>query len=162
LVLGTLGQIGIDDTDDALAWHDGANGEVAGEVQISALYHKTWSFDPDAVCDGAVDRLFLMTVGDEAPNGIIIDEWKVSFEADPTTEADLDLKYADAFIGVANATVIDVLDTTTGTSSEDTDANINSGAAVANGKVMYLEFGTAYTETTHQIIFEMWYHIEED
>ena len=109
-----------------------------------------------------MDRLFLFTVGDEAPNGIIIDEWKVSFEADPTTEADLDLKYADAFIGVANAAVIDVLDTASGVSAEDTDANINSGSAVAYGKVMYLEFGTAYTETGHQIIFEIWYHLEED
>ena len=162
VALTALGQIAIDDTDDSVAWHDGANGEVAGEVQISAIYHKTWSFDPDAICDGAVDRLFLMSIGDEAPNGIIIDEWKVSFEADPTTEADLDLKYADAFIGVANAAVIDVLDTTTGASSEDTDVNINGGAAVANGKAMYLEFGTAYTETTHQVIFELWYHLEED
>jgi hypothetical protein len=104
----------------------------------------------------------MMTVGDDAPNGIIIDEWKVSFEADPTTEADLDLKYADAFIGVANAAVIDVCDTTTGAATEDTDANINLGAAVANGKVLYLEFGTAYTEANHQIIFEIWYHAEED
>jgi len=162
LTLASLGQIGIDDTDDAIAWHDGANGEIAGEVQLSAIQHKTWSFDPDAVCDGAVDRVFMMTVGDDAPNGIIIDEWKVSFEADPTTEADLDLKYADAFIGVANAAVIDVCDTTTGAATEDTDANINSGAAVANGKVLYLEFGTAYTEANHQIIFEIWYHAEED
>ena len=103
-----------------------------------------------------------MTIGDDLPEGMIIDEWKVSFEADPTTEADLDLKYADAFIGVANAAVIDVLDTTNGASTEDTDASINSGAAVANGKVMYLEFGTAYTEANHQIIFEIWYHAKED
>jgi hypothetical protein len=119
-------------------------------------------FDPDAVCDGTIDRLFLMTVGDDLPEGMIIDEWKVSFEADPTTEVDLDLKYANAFIGVASATVIDVLDTTAGVSSEDTDANINGGSAIANGKVLYLEFGTAYTETGHQIIFEIWYHAEED
>ena len=162
LTLADLGKIGIDDTDDSIAWHDGANGEIAGEVQLSGIIHKAWSFDPKAVCDGAVDRLFLFTVGDEAPNGIIIDEWKVSFEANPTTEADLDLKYADAFIGVANAAVIDVLDTTNGASSEDTDANINGGVAVANTKSVYLEFGTAYTETTHQIIFELWYHSEED
>ena len=162
LTLADLGKIGIDDTDDSIAWHDGANGEIAGEVQLSGIIHKAWSFDPKAVCDGAVDRLFLFTVGDEAPNGIIIDEWKVSFEANPTTEADLDLKYADAFIGVANAAVIDVLDTTNGASSEDTDANINGGVAVANTKSVYLEFGTAYTETTHQIIFELWYHLEED
>jgi len=85
-------------------------------------------------------------------------KWTVSFEADPTTEADLDLKYADAFIGVANSAVMDVLDTTNGTSSETTAANINGGAAVADTKVIYLEFGTAYTETGHQIIVEVWYY----
>ena len=124
------------------------------------IIHKTWSFDPDAVCDGAVDRLFLMTAEDGYGNDFVVDRWKVSFEADPTTEADLDLKRADAFIGVANSAVMDVLDTTNGASSETTAANINSGAAVANGKVIYLEFGTAYTETTHQVIFEMWGHYE--
>jgi hypothetical protein len=162
VALPQVGAIHLNETDEQLSVHSGSNGEISGETAISLIEHQSWSFDPDAVCDGAVDRLFLMTVGDDAPEGIIIDEWKVSFEADPTTEADLDLKYADAFIGVANAAVIDVLDTTTGASTEDTDANINSGAAVANGKVLYLEFGTAYTEATHQIIFEMWYHAEED
>lgn len=122
------------------------------------LQHKSWSFDPKAVCDGAVDRLFLMSTGTSEAQGIIVTAWKLSFEADPTTEVDLDLKRADAFIGVANAAVMDVLDTTNGASSESTAANINGGAAVATGKVLYLEFGTAYTETTHQIIFEMWYY----
>ena len=118
------------------------------------LKHEKWSFDPDAICDGDVDRLFLFTC-DGAKTFI---KWTVSFEADPTTEADLDLKYADAFIGVANSAVMDVLDTTNGTSSETTAANINGGAAVADTKVVYLEFGTAYTETGHQIIFEVWYY----
>ena len=162
VALPQVGAVHFNETDEQLSLHSGTNGEISGEASISLIYHRTWSFDPDAVCDGAVDRLFLMTIGDDAPEGIIIDEWKVSFEADPTTEADLDFKRADAFIGVASAAVMDVCDTTNGTSSEDTDANINAGAAVANGKVIYLEFGTAYTETTHQIIFEFWYHCEED
>ena len=120
----------------------------------SQLKHKTWSFDPDAICDGDVDRLFLFT--SDGTSTFI--KWTVSFEADPTTEVDLDLKYADAFIGVANSAVMDVLDTTNGTSSETTAANINGGAAVADTKVVYLEFGTAYTETGHQIIVEVWYY----
>jgi hypothetical protein len=119
------------------------------------IIHKSWNFDPDEICDGAADRLFLMTVDD---NAVMVDKWKLSFEANPATEADIDLKRADAFIGVASSAVMDVLDTTAGVSSESTSANINGGVSVANGKVMYLEFGTAYTETTHQIIFEMWYH----
>jgi hypothetical protein len=124
---------------------------------VQAIKYKSWSFDPKAICDGAVDRLFLMSSYGTG-NGIKIIKWAISFEADPTTEADIDLKRADAWIGVANAAVMDICDTTTGAASEATVANINSGAAVAEGKAIYLEFGTAYTETTHQIIFELWYY----
>ncbi|MEN6473663.1 MAG: hypothetical protein ABFD81_06595, partial [Syntrophaceae bacterium] len=90
--LATAGKIHLNTTDEQLSVHSADDGEISGEVSLSLIQHKTWSFDPKAVCDGAVDRLFLMTIGDDAPEGIIIDEWKVSFEADPTTEADLDLK----------------------------------------------------------------------
>lgn len=138
------------------------SGYTDREMSIPFTQHRIVTFDPKAVCDGAVDRLFLMTIGDDAPFGIKITKWTLSFEADPTTEVDLDFKRADAFIGVANAAVMGVLDTTAGASSEATAANINGGAVVANGKVLYLEFGTAYTETTHQIIFEYWYEVEED
>lgn len=134
---------------------------IAGEWLLTDSVNNTrlkytWSFNPKAVCDGTIDRLFLMTVGDDAPNGFVVTAWKLSFDADPTTEIDLDLKRADAYIGVANAAVMDVLDTTAGVSSESTVANINSGAAVANGKVMYLEFGTAYTTDSLQCVFELW------
>jgi hypothetical protein len=137
----------------ALVFYDGS--QVVAQVQRPE--HFAIAFDPKAVCDGAVDRLFLMTVGAHAPNGLKVAAWSVSFEADPTTEVDLDLKRADAFIGVANAAVMDVLDTTTGAAAETVGANINSGATVAATNVLYLEHGTAYTETTHQIIFQMWY-----
>jgi len=63
---------------------------------------------------------------------------------------------------VANAADMDDLATTNGASSEDTDANINGGAAIANGKVIYLQFDTAYTAEGEQVIFEFWYHAEED
>ena len=120
------------------------------------IQYKSWSFDPKAVCDGAVDRLFLMS--SHGGQGVIVTKWAISFEADPTTEVDLDLKRADAWIGVANAAAMDALDTTNGAASETTPANINGGAAVAEGKVIYLEFATAYTEANHQVIFEMWFY----
>lgn len=119
------------------------------------LKHLPIAFDPDAVCDGDVDRLFLMTVNNT--NGVKITEWSLSCQADPDPELDIDLKRADAYIGVGNSAVMDVCDTTTGTSSETTEANINGDAAVADTKVIYLEFGTAYTDTGNQCIFEMWY-----
>jgi hypothetical protein len=114
------------------------------------------TFNPKAVCDGTIDRLFLMTVGPDFPSGLVITRWNLSFDADPATEVDLDFKRADAFIGVANSAVVDVLDTTNGASSETTAGNINAGATIANGKVLYLEFGTPYTDDNLQMIFEFW------
>lgn len=155
--LSAAGAVALNTTDKQIGVHNGTK-----EVAIPLIQCLRISFDPKAVCDGAVDRLFLMSTGVSEPKGITVVGWKLSFEADPTTEIDLDLKRADAFIGVANSAVMDVLDTTAGASSETTAANINSGAVVANGKVIYLEFGTAYTEANHQCIFEMWYEVEED
>lgn len=142
--------------------YTGTRWNVVGDpAALPARQHFEISFDPKAVCDGAVDRLFLFKIGDWAPNGINILAWRLSFEADPTTELDANakLKRATAFIGVGSAEDMDVIQTTNGVASESTPANINGGATVANGQVVYLEFGTAYTEATHQIIFEMEYSI---
>ncbi len=141
--------------------YDGSRYLLFGDP-VEVVQHFAIAFDPKAVCDGAVDRLFLMTVSALAfPHGIQIQRWSLSFEADPTTEADIDLKRADAFIGVANAAVMDVADTTAGVSSETTPGNINSGATIATTKVIYLEFGTAYSEANHQCIFEMDYTVKQ-
>jgi hypothetical protein len=161
-VLSTAGATHFNTTDEQLSFHSAADGEISGEVALPLIQTRSWSFDPKAVADGAVDKLFLMWIGDEATEGIIIDEWKISFEADPTTEIDADLAYADAMIGVANEVLADALDTTTGTATEDTDANINSGNAFPNGKVVYIKINTAYTEANHQVMFQIWYHAEED
>jgi hypothetical protein len=50
-----------------------------------------------------------------------------------------DLKYADAFIGLANAVVINDFDTTSGVREDD---SITSGS-VAAGKCIYLSFDSA-------------------
>lgn len=142
--------------------YTGARWEVFGDPPaLPARQHAEISFDPKAICDGAVDRVFLFKVGAWAPNGINILAWSLSFEADPTTEFDANtkLKRADAYVGLANAADMDVLQTTAGVASETVPGNINSGATVANGQVIYLEFGTAYTEANHQVIFEMEYSI---
>lgn len=153
--LAAAGDVALNSTDLQIGFHNGAK-----EVAVPLRFRKEWSFDPKGVCDGDIDRLMLFTVRD--PKGITITKWKVSFTQDPGTEADLDFKRADAFIGVANSAVMDVLDTTAGVSSETTAANINGGAVVAVDKVLYLEFGTAYTEAGEQIIFEMEWEVEED
>lgn len=156
--LSTGGDLAVNTTDKLIGLQDGSR-----EVAIPITQYKSWSFDPKILCDGAVDRLFLIsTDGSHAPKGIKIVKWKLSFEADPTTELDIDLKTADAFIGVTNSAGLDILDTTNGFSSESTASSINGGNPIATGKVIYLEFGTAYSETTHQCIFEMWWEVEED
>lgn len=139
----------------------GSGSYVLSPYPVPAIQSCRITFDPKAVCDGAVDRLFIMKVGGEAPNGINILAWRLSFEADPTTELDANakLKRASSVIGVTGAADMDVLQTTNGVASESTPVNINAGAAVANGQYIYIEFGTAYTETGHQILFEMEYSI---
>ena len=41
-------------------------------------------------------ELFLLTVGDDSPEGITITEWKSSCNVDPDVEINADLRYADA------------------------------------------------------------------
>lgn len=160
--LSNAGEIATDGVDDAIEVHFGAGGEIAGEASVSAINTTAVTVAPGLHYDVS-SQVSLFQIGDEAPNGITIDEWKVTCNVDPDTELDLDLKRASAWIGLTGATVIDVLDTTNGTSSEDTDANINSGAVVANGQYLYLEFGTDPAATTcATMMFQMWFHAEED
>lgn len=136
---------------------DDGSVTLVDSVNNSRLYFEK-SFDPQAVCDGAVSRLFLKTILDDLPNGFVITRARVTFEANPTTEfpADFKLKRADAFIGVAGAADVLVMGTTAGFFEETDPAEINGGVAIANGKILYLEWETPYTEAGHQCSFEMW------
>lgn len=159
------GSIHLNETDEQIGIHSGDSGEISGEAAISVLEHFSVTFDPDAVCDGDIDRLFLMTVGDDAPEGITIVEWSLSFSQDPGTEfgaGETLFKRATAMIGVGSTATIDDLATSSGVSSEDTNSNINGDAVVANGQVLYIDFPTAYTATGEQCMFEFWYYAEED
>lgn len=152
------GELFYDESDDQFVFYDANSGElVANEVALSPIKHIAVAVNPGPWYDYST-TIFIMTIGDDAPSGIIIDEWKLSCDADPVDELDADLKYADAYIGLANATVIDALDTTSGVSSEDTDSNINGGSAIPNGKVMYLQFNADPKKDYNQLILEIWYH----
>ena len=135
-----------------------AHAEIAGRVRQNNIKHIAISCDPGAWYDSDAE-IFIMTIGDDAPSGIIIDEWKTSCNVDPDVEVAATLNYADAWIGLANAVTIDTLTTTTGTSSEDTDANINGGAPIPNGKVMYILFTSDPEGTAVQWIVDIWYHL---
>jgi len=155
------GEMHIRGDEDRISYDMGAGGEVAGEVTKSVLYQVCLSVDPGSWYDSDTE-LFIMEVDDSVyPNGIIIDEWKLSCNIDPDVEIDADLRYADAWIGLANPNDIDEIDTATGTSTENTDANINSGAAVAADKVIYIGFDADPEGTCVQMHFEMIFHAVE-
>jgi hypothetical protein len=161
LTLGTEGQVALKSHEDAVAYHSGSSGEISGEVLVSHLQMLSVSFDPGSWYDSDAELFLFEVHADKFPNGIIIDEWKVSCNVDPDVEMNADLRYADAWIGLANAADIDEIDTTNGTSSEDTDANINSGNAVAAGKVIYIGFDGDPEGTAVQMNFMMIFHAED-
>lgn len=161
--LTALGQICIRGDEDRISYHVGAGGEVAGEVTKSVLSMIAFSIDPGAWYDIDAEIFLFEVRADVFPNGIIIDEWECSCNINnPSPEINADLRWADAWIGFGNAADIDEIDTTSGISSEDTDVNINGGAAVAAGKVIYIGFDGDPEGTCVQMHFEMLFHAEED
>ena len=90
----------------------------------------------------------------ETDAAITITKIQITCDANPTTELDIDLKWADAFIGLANAAVIDVCDTADGA------VKITAGfddATVAAGKCIYWSFGAAPDAATTQFSFVIEY-----
>ena len=131
---------------------------IDGTVPYTGTQYKTWVFDPAAICNGTFDGLALIT----ANGATTVEGWKITFiDADPTTEiTNIALKRADSHPARSNNASMDTLTTVNGVASELTEANINSGTAVADGKVIYLEFATPYTETGHQVKLELWFRNE--
>jgi hypothetical protein len=143
-------------TSSCYAGHTGGYGTNASELEDNGATLKfdssddRWESNKDVY---GTNNPLIFTVPD--PNGLYgtdtqicivlstLEAWtitriRITCDADPTTELDMDLKYADAFIGLANATVIDVIDTTSGTT------DISSGfdnADIPLGKCLYIEFG---------------------
>lgn len=160
--LSSLGDVHIRGDEDRISYHAGAGGEVAGEVTMSMLSMIAVTFDPGSQYDSNSVVALFKVQPKKFPNGIIIDYIEVDCLLDPDVEMDLDLCYADDWDDVADPNIIDILDTTTGKFSEDTDANINAGAAVAAGKVVYLRFGADPEGTCTELHVEIIYHSEED
>ena len=151
--------------EDGVAYHGGSTGKVQGEVFNSWIDQIEICFDPTLLCDGTIDAIKLFNVDNRYPHGFTVTEWEVSFESDPTTEfsaSQVHLAYADAWLGLANATDMDDLATTAGVSSETTKSNINSGNPVANGKIIYLKCDSSYSESDHRVCFKLEGYGEED
>jgi len=85
---------------------------------------------------------------------ITISNLEVTCDSDPATEIAGDLKYADDFISLSNATVINDFDTTAGVRS---DSSITNGS-VASGKCIYIEFDSQPIADILQICFDITYN----
>ncbi|MGR9045617.1 MAG: hypothetical protein ACU83N_09995 [Gammaproteobacteria bacterium] len=160
----TAGQIGIKTDEDLIVYHGGAAGEVQDEAGLSLIQHISFPFDPSAWYDqeSTYRSVPIMRIGDDFPHGFTIVEWRVYYVAgDPTTELDADLicDTTPDFNVAAGATVMDVLDTTTGASSADTGFD---SATCANGSELYIHFGADPTDANVVIAFDLWGYAEED
>jgi hypothetical protein len=65
-----------------------------------------------------------------------------------------DLKFADARIGLANATVVETFDTTSGVRS---DSSMSGDATIPSGKVVYLSFDSAPSASMTDCIFTIYW-----
>lgn len=160
--LTVLGQVHIRGDEDRISLHVGAGGEVAGEVTISVLPMASLSFDPGNVYDSnAIVPLFKVHAK-KFPNGIIIDYVEVDCMLDPDVEMNWNLGYSNNWDDVGDPNLMLVMDTTNGLFSEDTDANINGGAVVAAGTVVFGYFDADPEGTCNLLNWLVLFHSEED
>ena len=158
------GQIGYKSDEDLIVLHGGTAGEGQGAHAFSTLQHIVIVMDPSWAYDqNATYRTVpIMTVGDDFPHGFTIVEWEVDYvEGDPTTELDADIMCdttAD-YNPAADATVMDVIDTTAGASAADTGFD---SATCANASKMYVRFGADPTDANVMITIDIWGYAEED
>lgn len=111
--------------------------------------NRTWDFtiiDPSGVYDEDT-QIFVAVARDD----LVITRIRVELDA-TTNQVAGDLKYADSFIGLANAVVVNDFDTTSGLRN---DTSITSGS-VASGKCIYLQFDSQPNAAINQ----MHVHIE--
>jgi len=110
-------------------------------------------FNPNSIYDKDTQVCFEPNL----PAAITITEVTISCDADPTTELDIDLKWADVFIGLVGATLIEPIDTTNGTT--DIDSGFDD-ATVAAGKCLYVEFAADPDSNITQAIVKIRYDFD--
>jgi len=122
-------------TDSVAAWANQVNdnSDDIDKLETEPRYLFTiWNPNSFWVADS-----ILIGIDPRTPVAITVTRIDVTCDADPTTELDFDLMWADARIGNANRTVIDEMNTTSGTTE------ITSGfddATIAVNKCIYIRF----------------------
>lgn len=151
------GQFGIDTTQKQFGWHDGTReNAISSDKKITAIITAgDWDLDSDKWVWEFDSTIY--------PDGVVITKWTVDANvADPAVELNANLMYCDALANGAfpgaTATLVDVLDTTTGNSTETNMAlsDLGSGTIPA-GKILYIDIdidpATATDFFTVQIYF---------
>lgn len=138
------------DTWTGTHYFSGATVTMPKRTKNDDRYFTFNAFNPNSLYDTDTQICFEPNL----PAAITITEVTVSCDADPATELDWDLKFADAFIGLANATLIVAIDTTSGTT--DVDSGFNDSTVPA-GKCLYVEFAADPNSNIKQAIVKIRY-----
>jgi len=145
-VTGNITVSGTVDTVDVAA--------LAAKVHKEDLKYYMFNLaDPDALY--AVDAEW--SIDPRTAQAITIDSFTVTLNADPTTELTFSLKFADAFIGLATATVIDDTATVAGVTT------VTGGfgdATVPAGKCIYWLFDADPDDAITQASVKIYYSID--
>lgn len=128
---------------------------------VPVKQHSVITFDPSLVYDqeSTYRSLPLFKLDSAEPEGITLIEWKLDYVGgDPTTELDADLicDTTPDYNTAAGATVMDVLDTTAGTST----ATTFDSASCATGANVYIHFGADPTDANVLVTFDVWYYVD--
>jgi len=135
--------------DDSAAAHAGDTANAVRSEFPTPKYMFTLA-DPDALY--ATDHEW--SIDPLTERAITIDSFRVTLDADPTTELTFSLKFADAFIGFANATVID--DTATVAGVTVVTGGFGDATVPAN-KCIYLLFDADPDDAITQASFKVYY-----
>jgi len=154
----TEGGVAVINATEGGAWtgtHDltGATVSMPKRTSNDERFFSFNVWNPNAVYDTDTQICFEPNL----PAAITITEVTVTLDADPTTELDWDLKWADAFIGLGNAALIVAIDTTSGTT--DVDSGFDD-ATVAAGKCLYIEMAADPDSNIKQAIVKIRYDFD--
>jgi hypothetical protein len=109
--------------------------------------------DPNSLY--STDTSFCLVISTQA--ALTVNAIKVTCDADPATELDWDMYFADDFIGKANATLIRAMDTTAGELDVSTGWTDNT---VPAGKAIYISFGAQPIAAIKSIALQIEYSFD--
>ena len=138
-------------------------GSILGNVVLKTDPKKITAIVTAGDWDLDSDKFLVDLEGTKYPDGIVITKWSVDCNvADPAVELNANLMFCDALGSGAfpgsGATLIDVLDTTTGNSSENDMSNSDKGdGIIPTTKIIYLDIDVDPATATDFFIVQIHY-----